>query len=174
MACQPPALLWSGVVRSCQWKALWILASPGGPGDRAPKYSTVSSCLYGSSVMGQTTSFRDVDVALVAGTLLQPLARLKLNLRVRLALADCLASMSPVSMCRISREGRYGSPMPACALHLPPATMTSPCCSIARRANSPTSAVLPKPAGAGYRRCCPAGEKMRCRTLTRTPLPFSG
>ena len=45
--------------------------------------------LYGSSVTGQTTPFSDVDVALVVGTKLQPLARLNLILRVRLALADC-------------------------------------------------------------------------------------
>lgn len=45
--------------------------------------------LYGSRVTGQSTSFSDVDIALVAGTLLGPLARLKLILRVQLALADC-------------------------------------------------------------------------------------
>jgi predicted nucleotidyltransferase len=45
--------------------------------------------LYGSSVTGQTTPFSDVDIALIAGTILQPFARLKLILRVRLALADC-------------------------------------------------------------------------------------
>lgn len=45
--------------------------------------------LYGSSVTGQTTPFSDVDVALVAGTMLRPFARLKLILRVQLALADC-------------------------------------------------------------------------------------
>ena len=45
--------------------------------------------LYGSSVTGQTTPFSDVDIALVVGTKLQPLVRLNLILRVRLALADC-------------------------------------------------------------------------------------
>jgi hypothetical protein len=45
--------------------------------------------LYGSSVTGQTTPFSDVDVALVAGTMLQPYARLRLILRVQLALAEC-------------------------------------------------------------------------------------
>jgi predicted nucleotidyltransferase len=44
--------------------------------------------LYGSTVSGNTTPFSDVDVALVAGAVLQPLARLKLILRVQLALAD--------------------------------------------------------------------------------------
>jgi predicted nucleotidyltransferase len=45
--------------------------------------------LYGSSVSERTTPFSDVDVALVVGTMLQPLVRLELILRVRLALADC-------------------------------------------------------------------------------------
>lgn len=45
--------------------------------------------LYGSSATGQTTPFSDVDLALVAGTILQPFARLRLILRVQLALADC-------------------------------------------------------------------------------------
>ena len=45
--------------------------------------------LYGSSVTGQTTPFSDVDIALVVGTMLQPFARLRLILRVQLALADC-------------------------------------------------------------------------------------
>jgi len=44
--------------------------------------------LYGSSVTGLTTPFSDVDVALVAGEALRPLVRLKLILRVQLALAD--------------------------------------------------------------------------------------
>jgi len=44
--------------------------------------------LYGSSVTGLTTPFSDVDVALVAGDALPPLVRLKLILRVQLALAD--------------------------------------------------------------------------------------
>jgi predicted nucleotidyltransferase len=45
--------------------------------------------LYGSRVTGQTTPFSDVDIALVAGTTLQPFARLELILRVQRALADC-------------------------------------------------------------------------------------
>jgi uncharacterized protein len=44
--------------------------------------------LYGSSAVGQTTPFSDVDVALFVGALLRPLDRLKLILRVQLALAD--------------------------------------------------------------------------------------
>lgn len=44
--------------------------------------------LYGSSATGQTTPFSDVDVALVVGDAIQPLERLKLILRVQLALAD--------------------------------------------------------------------------------------
>jgi len=44
--------------------------------------------LYGSSVTGQTTPFSDVDIALVAGVAIDPLARLELILRVQLALAD--------------------------------------------------------------------------------------
>ncbi len=44
--------------------------------------------LYGSSVTGQTTPFSDVDVALVVGTTLPPFTRLRLILRVQLALAD--------------------------------------------------------------------------------------
>jgi predicted nucleotidyltransferase len=44
--------------------------------------------LYGSSVTGQMTPFSDVDVALVVGETIRPLSRLKLTLRVQLALAD--------------------------------------------------------------------------------------
>lgn len=44
--------------------------------------------LYGSSVTGLTTPLSDVDVALVAGQALKPLVRLKLILRVQVALAD--------------------------------------------------------------------------------------
>jgi predicted nucleotidyltransferase len=44
--------------------------------------------LYGSSVTGQTTPFSDADIALVVGVAIDPLARLKLILRVQLALAD--------------------------------------------------------------------------------------
>lgn len=44
--------------------------------------------LYGSQVSGQTTPFSDVDVALLAGDALDPLARLKLILCMQLALAD--------------------------------------------------------------------------------------
>jgi predicted nucleotidyltransferase len=44
--------------------------------------------LYGSRVSGQTTPFSDVDIALVVGDTIDPLARLRLILRVQLALAD--------------------------------------------------------------------------------------
>lgn len=44
--------------------------------------------LYGSTVTGQTTPFSDVDIALFVGTVLAPLERLRLILRVQLALAD--------------------------------------------------------------------------------------
>ncbi len=44
--------------------------------------------LYGSSVTGQTTPFSDIDIALVVGHAIDPLNRLKLILRVKLALAD--------------------------------------------------------------------------------------
>jgi uncharacterized protein len=45
--------------------------------------------LYGSTVTGLATPLSDVDVALVAGEALRPLVRLKLVLRVQVALADC-------------------------------------------------------------------------------------
>ncbi|NPV08227.1 MAG: nucleotidyltransferase domain-containing protein [Anaerolineae bacterium] len=44
--------------------------------------------LYGSSVTGLTTPFSDVDVGLVVGREIDPLPRLKLMLRVQLALED--------------------------------------------------------------------------------------
>jgi predicted nucleotidyltransferase len=44
--------------------------------------------LYGSTTVGQTTPFSDVDIALLVGDMLHPLDRLKLILRVQLALAD--------------------------------------------------------------------------------------
>ena len=44
--------------------------------------------LYGSSATGQTTRFSDVDIALLVGDAIRPLERLKLILRVQLALAD--------------------------------------------------------------------------------------
>jgi uncharacterized protein len=44
--------------------------------------------LHGSHITGQTTPLSDVDVALVVGDAIDPLARLKLILRVQLALAD--------------------------------------------------------------------------------------
>jgi predicted nucleotidyltransferase len=44
--------------------------------------------LYGSQVSGRTTPFSDVDVALVVGDAIDPLVRLKLILRVQLALVD--------------------------------------------------------------------------------------
>jgi predicted nucleotidyltransferase len=44
--------------------------------------------LYGSQVTGQTTPLSDVDVALVVGSAIDPLARLKLILRVQLTVAD--------------------------------------------------------------------------------------
>jgi predicted nucleotidyltransferase len=44
--------------------------------------------LYGSSASGQTTPFSDVDVALVVGGKIDPLERLRLILRVQLALTD--------------------------------------------------------------------------------------
>jgi uncharacterized protein len=44
--------------------------------------------LYGSSVTGQTTPFSDVDIALILGDPVDPLERLRLILRVQLALAD--------------------------------------------------------------------------------------
>jgi len=44
--------------------------------------------LYGSTAVGQTTPFSDVDVALLIGGTLRPLDRLKLVLRVQLALVD--------------------------------------------------------------------------------------
>ncbi len=45
--------------------------------------------LYGSTVTGLATPLSDVDVALVAGQALRPLVRLKLILRLQVALADC-------------------------------------------------------------------------------------
>jgi len=45
--------------------------------------------LYGSEAAGLPTPLSDVDVALVAGQALRPLGRLKLILRLQVALADC-------------------------------------------------------------------------------------
>jgi predicted nucleotidyltransferase len=44
--------------------------------------------LYGSSATGRTTSLSDVDIALVVGGVLDPLDRLKLILRLQMALAE--------------------------------------------------------------------------------------
>jgi predicted nucleotidyltransferase len=44
--------------------------------------------LYGSHATGRSMPLSDVDVALVVGVAIDPLARLKLILRVQLALAD--------------------------------------------------------------------------------------
>jgi predicted nucleotidyltransferase len=44
--------------------------------------------LHGSSATGLTTPFSDVDIALVVGEAIEPLARLRLILRVQVALSD--------------------------------------------------------------------------------------
>ncbi len=76
-----------------------------------------------------------------------------------------LASMSPVSICSTSRKGKYGSPMPAWALHFPPATIRFLCAAIARRANSPINTVLPLPASPVTKATRPWPASARSRKL---------